>query len=215
MFDGRILGVCLLVGLLFGVPYGALVVTALIQASRSSKWSRSASALPTDATADVPRFVPAPPAAPATSCTPTQAQRNALRRAGPTTKLIACPVTGAQDPKPEPITFVSANGDGINYSIPPGARVVISYFAGYPPVVSHGTRLCDNEALRRVPGDPQVEYVATGLDSGFVYFPEPGGWAMWQGSTSSPLPREIVNTCGWDFCGVTRRPPCSARSGAR
>jgi len=109
--------------------------------------------------------------------------------AGTVHQRIACPgasggsSVGPADPALGPVTTVSADDPGATYLVATGGRVVIRYYYGYPPAFSPGTPLCPSG----VPGFAgttgglesvhEMDFVASGIGSGFVYFPEPGGSA--------------------------------------
>jgi hypothetical protein len=123
----------------------------------------------------------------ATSFSPTAAQRHALSVDASIIQPAPCaPGAGAGG---GPVTAISADNDGAVYLTHPGDRVAISYYDKFPPSFSSGVPLCGTTASRESasaavspgsgrPGPPlRVDYLATSTGTGFVYFPEPGGWA--------------------------------------
>jgi hypothetical protein len=258
MLDGRVLAICLLVGIFFASLYGVFATVALARASRASTWRRRSGVSGGEASTDVPRFVfqgepweenwqgssgyerPDPrarenlvdrlivgivtplrpsrfrdpsywrsylpiviviqvmaliglpivafllipaPAPAATGFTPTQVQRSAPRQGLSTGEPTACPngspVSNGNGPGPQSNSAVAigADGDGRIYTVDPGSHIVISYYTGFRPSFSHGAPLCPAALTKGSSPSTKADYVASKTGTGFVYFPEPGGWA--------------------------------------
>ncbi len=114
---------------------------------------------------------------------PTTAQRQALHTGTLVTHPRDCPagrdvlVTSPTSPSPRPVTTVSANADGALYTVPAGTLVVISSYAGYPPLFDPTAPLCPAVLAAGSGTYVRDGFVATTPGTGFVYFPEPGGSA--------------------------------------
>jgi hypothetical protein len=141
----------------------------------------------------VAALVLAPSTSASSTFSPSAAQRDALRHGSLITQPPPCSpgsLSGAGSSSGAgPVTVVSANDDGTVYVAHPGDRVAIFFYEQYPPSFSSGVPLCSSGAAARTLAATapdgsgasrpplQVEYLARATGTGFVYFPEPGGWA--------------------------------------
>jgi hypothetical protein len=128
---------------------------------------------------------------------PTQAQRNAVRQG-----LTRVPSTCTNDLAGEtsstnavPRTKVNANEDGYAFNVDAGDLLVVSYYQGYEPTFSPNLPLCRVDVSGSSARN-ELTYLATGSGSGYLYFPEPGGWAYVDAinvsDTRIPVPLLVV-----------------------
>jgi hypothetical protein len=108
---------------------------------------------------------------------PTSSQRDAIRQ-GLTEEPSICTGAAVRDSRQgdSPRAVVSANDDGEAFSLATGDTLVVSYYQGFPPTFSPGLALCRVQR-GTVGSDQEILYLATGGGSGYIYFPEQGGWA--------------------------------------